>query len=61
MAIFSEAPEEMNLRGWLAGAALISIAVSVPAHAGQIRSPVAVVVGATISGAGGMMGHLIDR
>jgi hypothetical protein len=50
----------MNLRDWLAGAALISIAVSVPAHAGQIRSPIAV-VGATIATGGGTTGHIIDQ
>jgi hypothetical protein len=49
----------MNLRDWLAGAALISIAVSVPAHAGQIRSPLAV-VSSTILGIGST-GHLLDQ
>jgi hypothetical protein len=57
---FGDGHQKMNMQRWLAGAAVLCFAGSAPAHAGTIRSPVAV-VGNTLGTAGGSTGHLIDQ
>jgi hypothetical protein len=50
----------MKMQWWLRGATVLAFAGSVPAYAGTIRSPVAV-VGNTLGQAGGSPAHLIDQ